>query len=222
MIKNLMVLSERCSGSHFVQYAITENFNINYLKNHDENRHFFGHENDTYTEEEINNTLFVCVVRDSIEWIDSFFKKLHYIPLDNRRNIKDFINNEWYSTYESINKIGQEIIEDRNIITKERYKNIFDLRKNKNNYFLNLYNKYKNVLILKYEDLRDDYENSLNIIKNKYNLQQKNIEYLKIIKYKGIYDALYFRKSVLISDKIKEFIKKNVDIEQEKKLGYLL
>jgi len=220
MIKNFMIFSERCSGSYFVQSAILENFDINYLMNRDESRHFFGHENDIYSEEEIESTLFVCVIRDSIEWIDSFFKKLHNIPLDNRRNIKDFINNEWYSIYESINKFGKEIIKDRNMITKARYKNIFDLRKNKNNYFLNLNNKYKNVLILKYEDLRDNYENTLCMIKNKYNLIQKNIEYLKIIKYKGIYDALYFRKPVLISDKIKEFIKKNVDIEQENKLGY--
>jgi len=219
MIQNLMIFSERCSGSYFVQSAILENFDINNLNRPDNFRHFFGHENDTYNEDEIESTLFICVVRDSIEWIDSFFKKLYYIPLNNRRNIKDFMNNEWYSIYE--NKL-EEIMEDRNMITKERYKNIFDLRKNKNDYFLNLNNKYKNVLILKYEDLRDDYENTLNMIKNKYNLKQKNIEYLKIIKYKGIYNSLYFRKPILISDKIKEFIKHNVDIEQENKLGYLL
>ena len=112
---------------------------------------------------------------------------------------------------------------DRNYITNERYKNIFELRKMKNDYFLNILpTKTKHYYILKYEDLRDDYENTLNKLKEKFNLIPKNIgnTYKRIDKMKGTFIALYELKPILISDEIKEIIKQKVDKEQENLIGY--
>jgi len=51
------------------------------------------------------------------------------------------------------------------IYTKNRYKNIYELRKVKYDYLLNdLPKKVKHYYFLKYEDLRDDYENTLDKI----------------------------------------------------------
>lgn len=223
MIQHFMIFSERCTGSHFLQYALTENFNIQYLSSHHKHKHFFGHENDIYTPAEIENTLFICLTRDPVEWIDSFFKRLHHVPQINRQSIDNFLKNEWYSIYEEGENAGKEIMEDRNMNTNERYKNIFEMRKNKNDYFLHkAQTRFKHILILKYEDLRDNYETMLENIKNKYNLQQKHANYIPIVRYKGTYTALYYKKPILLTDEIQEYIKQNVDVEQEKQLGYLL
>ena len=222
MIEHFMILSERCAGSHFVQYALLENFNIQYLKEHHKQKHFFGHENDIYSQEEIDRTLLICLVREPVEWIDSFFKRLHHVPPENKSNIDNFLKNEWYSIYEEGEIKGKEIMEDRNMNTKLRYKNILELRKTKNDYFLRtVKQKFKHVLILKYEDLRDDYNNTLDVIQKRFQLSKKEADYKKILRYKGTYTALYQKKTILISKESQEYIWSHVDAEQEKELGYI-
>ena len=219
MIENFTILGERCSGTHFLQYALSRNFKINYISGQ---KHFFGFSEPSNSD----NLLTICLIRNPIDWIDSFFKRKHHVPPHNKSKIEDFIFNEFYSIYETqedIKNKGYEIMEDRNYITGERYQNIFELRKMKNDYFLNIINKKaKNVYILKYEDLRDDYINTLNNLKNKFNLIPYKEEYEKIAKYKGTFNDLYELKPILISDEIKNIIKEKIDIEQEKLLGYEL
>jgi hypothetical protein len=54
---------------------------------------------------------------------------------------------------------------DRNIYTGERYKNIFELRYTKNKFLIDdLPNKVKNHILLRYEDVLDDFENTMNKI----------------------------------------------------------
>ena len=218
MINQFTILGERNSGTHFLQYAISFNFNIKYKKGV---KHFFGHSD--FPEETIDNTIYFCMTRDPIEWIDSLFKRLHHIPPENKKSIDNFIKNEWYSIYEEGDKKGQEIMEDRNIITKERYANIFELRKMKHNYFLNtIKNKVKHVYLIRYEDLLNDYETILNDIANIFNLSRKLDIWRPVPKYKGTFNTLYEKKPILLSPEIQEYIKKNVDLKQEQRLGYLL
>jgi hypothetical protein len=208
-------------GFTFVKYALIENFDVNFIK---KNSHWFGH-NDEFSEEEIESTLYIYVVREPVEWIDSFFKRLHHIPPENKKKIENFVKNEWYSIYEECEQNGKEIMEDRNIYTKERYKNIFELRKIKNEYMIHtLKHKFKHFLLLRYEDLRDRYNETLHFIKNKFQLKVKNdsSEYKKIIKYKGTYIALYVKKPILLTPEMQEYIRHRVDIQQEHDLGYLL
>jgi len=223
MIKDFMIFSEPCSGSHFLQYSLSDNFHIDYSNHHHSQRHFFGHENDIYSSEEIESTLFIYLTRDPVEWIDSFFKILHHVPSINKQNINNFVKNEWYSIYEMGDEINTEIMEDRNIFTKERYKNILEMRKIKNDYFLTIgKEKFTHFLILKYEDLRDDYKNTLNKIQTQFQLKPRNEKYKEIVKYKGSYNDLYYKKPIVINDEIQEYIKKNVDPEQEKIFGYIV
>lgn len=219
MFNQFTILGERCSGTHFVQYAISQNFPLKYATSF--KKHFFGHSDDVYSKDDIKNTLFICVVRDPVEWVDSFYKRLHHVPHENKQTAKAFCHNEWYSIYEEGPKNGDEILEDRNMITQERYKNILELRKVKHDYFLNVMKtKVKYFLLLRYEDLRDDYENTLSAIKTQFNLSQSCEEFKKIAKYKGTYTALYNKKPIMLSDEIQEYIRQNVDAEQETTLGY--
>jgi len=217
---NFSIFGERCSGTHFVKFAIMQNFHI---ENTDVNKHFFGINNDSDFENKIHNTLYICVVRHPIDWIDSFFKRHHHVPPENLESIDAFLSNNFYSIHEVGENINKEIIEDRHLITKERYKNIFELRKTKMDYFLNIIpTKAKHFMILRYEDLRDKYEETLDKIANEFNLVKKHDKYIQITKYKGTYTAEYYKKPILLSEDIQEYIKQNIDVHQEKQLGYLL
>jgi len=225
-IQRFIIMSERCTGSHFVQYAMLENFFIEYSRRHHHLRHFFGHENDmaSYTEEEKQTMLMICVVRNPVEWVDSFFKRKHHVPPENRHDIERFLKREWYSIYEQGDKKGQEIMEDRHFLTKKRYPHLLALRETKHDYFLYLekaLHLFPHVLILKYEDLRDDYENTLESIQTRFQLRRKHPhEWKKIVRYKGTYHALYEKKPILLSPEIQDYIWAHVNLEQEKTMGY--
>jgi hypothetical protein len=219
-IKNFFIFAERCSGTHFLEQAFFENFHIDYLSKNHVRRHFFGHEDDVYTEDEIETTLFVCLVREPVEWVDSVFRSQYHVPVENGKNIDNFLNNEWYSVYDPIYDIN-EIPEDRHLITKERYKNIFEMRRVKQDYLLNkLKHRVKHSIIIRYEDLRDDYKNTLDFIRYRYLLDVKSSDYKPIIKYKGRQDALYCKKDVSLSVDAINLIKRSIDVNQERFLGY--
>ena len=221
-IKYFTILGERNSGTHFLEYAFKFNFSsLTYLKNV---KHFFGY-GELETLPSLDETLIICLLRDPIEWIDSFFKRQHHVPPENKKSINHFIENIFYSIYEEGEKNNTEIMEDRNMITGERYKNIFELRKVKNNYLMNeIPKKVKHVFLLRYEELRDHYQETMQIIQTKFNLikNQSSLSssYKEIPNYKGTYIALYSKKPLLLSEEIQEYIRKNVDKEQENLLGY--
>lgn len=218
MIKYFTIYGERCSGTNFLMHAIKENFELEYTTKYAW-KHFFGNYNFEKNDEE-NNTLFIGIIRDPIEWIDSFYKKLHHIPVNNKKNIYTFLFNTFYSIYEDTKT---EIMEDRHIKTNNRYKNIFELRDIKNNYLINdMKLNVQNYLLIRYEDLRDNYDIVLNFFKNKFNLIQKYDNYIKINNYKGSYNKLFLKKNVKLNKNIIKLIKNNLNKEQENSIGYLV
>lgn len=213
-IKYFTTLGERCTGSTFLRYAIEWNFNIHFFNIC--GKHFFGHDNSDFMDEIMDETLVICIVRDPIDWIDSFFKRLHHVPIQNKKSIYNFLNNEFYSIYELGDVKDQERLDDRHIRTKERYRNIFELRRTKYDFFLNDVPKLaKNWVIVRYEDLRDDYDATLDRIKERFNLECKETPYRRIEKYKGTYIAEYYKKPILLSSRTQEYIMDHVDKEQE-------
>jgi len=216
MLKSFTIYGERCSGTNFLQKAIEENFDLKLNWDYDF-KHWFGHYEFKNTEKE-DETLFLGIIREPITWIDSFFKKPHHLHSNNRINIKNFLFNEISSYFEDTNN---EIIQDRNMITKKRYKNIFELRYLKNNYLINeMPKKVKNYLLIRYEDLNNDYELILGFIEKKFNLIRKNKDFKKIVTYKGGDDTLFVKKELNLNNKIMNMIINNLNKEQEKTLGY--
>jgi hypothetical protein len=215
-IENFTILGERNTGTHFLQFSLLSNFQLNYLRNI---KHFFGFVEPLNHE----NLLTICVVRNPIDWIDSFFKRHHHVSPENLESIDAFLTNNFYSIHEVGENINKEIMEDRHIYTKNRYKNIFEMRKVKN-FFLTseMKKKVKNYILIRYEDLRDNYDVVLDFIKNKFNLTQKHKVYKKIDTYKGTKKELFIKKNVTLTSKIIKVIKNNLDLEQEKSIGYLL
>lgn len=238
-IQYFTILGERCSGTHFLQHAILKHFAISYKKGE---KHFFGnkefrdamppdtpldslalHEKQMREIDQIppEELLVFALVREPVEWVDSFFKRKHHVPKCNREPFQHFVSCEFYSVYEEGPKKGEEILEDRNWETKQRYKNLFELRKWKCRYMLDeLPKRYPHCVFLKYEDLRDNYEPTLERIQTQFQLQRKTETYEPIRKYKGTYNALYEKKPVLLTAEEQQYIWKNVDAEQERRMGY--
>jgi hypothetical protein len=241
-IKYFTIFGERCTGTHFLQHAILKNFDIAYLKGE---KHFFGHkekrnlrdvpdETLTIREKELkvfdnappDETIAFAMVRDPVEWIDSFFKRPHHVPPENRKTIEQFITSDFYSIYEEGFSKNQEIMDDRNWLTKERYRDIFELRKWKCEYMLNILpNQYKHFYFIRYEDLRDNYMETLDKIRVFFDTsglkcKKTSNEYESVVKYKGTYNALYEKKQVMLSNTIQQYIREHVDAQQETGLGY--
>jgi hypothetical protein len=213
-LKYFTIIGERCSGTTFIECAIKWNFKLEYYPTC--RKHFFGHDNSVFDSEKMKETLVIYVTRDPVEWIDSLFKRLHHVAPQNKKSIYNFLNNEFYSIHELEPVKWQELMEDRNIITKERYRNIFELRKVKNNFILETLPKLvDNVQVIRYENLRENYEVTLEKLYSKYNLERLWDHYKTIPKYKGTYLIEYFKKPILINEKTQKYIKNTIDKEQE-------
>jgi len=235
-IKKFIIYGERCSGTNFLENAILENFNIEISWEHG-SKHFFCF--NTYDKRNFDDTLYIGIVRNPIYWINSFSKELHHVPEINRKNLHNFLFNEFYSINDEVeilpklqtvlfNNKPQKVYrysvmrEDLNYLTNKKYKNIFELRKLKNDYLMNeMPTKVKNYILINYENLLNNYEETLEFIKNKFNLTQKYANLKKIEKYKKS-DTYNFvkQRQITLSPTIVDIIWKNLDVEQESKLGY--
>ena len=222
MIKNFTIFGERCSGTNFLEKSIIENFEIDITWKYGW-KHFFGHHNFTNDNEE-DETLFICIIRDPIDWINSLLIDKHHMPKENIKDINTFLFNTFYSV-KNIDT-NEEILEDRNMITKQRYKNIFELRKVKNDFLIiKLPKLVKNYVIIKYEDLRDNFYNVMYYLQINFNLIKKNDVFFKSIKYYNGWkesDKYYEKKDIKLNDFIINILINNLDVHQENILNYLI
>ena len=235
-IKKIIIYGERCSGTNFLENAILENFDVE-ISWEQGSKHFFCF-ND-YNKRNFDDTLYIGIVRNPIYWINSFSKELYHVPEINRQNLRNFLFNEFYSINDEIeiapklqtilfNNNHQKIykcttmVEDLNYKTNKKYKNIFELRKIKNEYLIDVMpTKVKNYILINYEKLLTNYEETLEFIKNKFNLTQKHATFKKIQKYKKSDTYNFVRqRQITLTPFIVDIIWKNLDIQQESKLGY--
>ena len=218
MVKYFTIMGERCSGTNFLESAILKNFNLELIW-HYGYKHFFGFYNFKNKNPIIENdddVLFIGIVREPISWINSLFEKKYHIPNQNKQNINKFLNNEFYS----IDDNGNEIMEDRNYRNGKRYKNIYEMRYYKNHYLINHSKKVKNYLLIRYEDLKNNYEDTLKFIEKKYKLKPKFDNYVKINTYKGQGNQIFTEKSIKLNNNIINKIKNGLSKKQEKSIGY--
>ena len=236
-IKKFAILGERCSGTNFLEESITNNFNIEYTAEYG-NKHFFCYNN--YEMNSTKETLFIGIIRNPIYWINSFSKELYHVPEINK-NINNFLFNEFYSVEEKFKNteyLSNNIFvmnnnlnnnkpklnhKDLNYLNGKKYTNIFELRKVKNNFLINVMpNKVKNYILINYEDLLFNYTQTLQIIKDKFGLQQKIPEFIRIKKYKKSDTYNFVRqREITLPVNIIQIIWNNLNVEQEKSLGYI-
>jgi hypothetical protein len=213
MVKNFTIYGERCSGTNYLEQLILENFEIPVTWEYGW-KHFFGFSN-------FNNsdyTLFFGIVRSPIPWINSFFKNPYHVPPRNN-TIQNFLKNPFFS----INDKNEVMNEDLNYTNNQIYNNIFELRKVKNDYLLNIMpNKVKNYVFINYEYIKAEPFDFLESIRVKFGLKKRFTYYKNIDYYKFKKDVKYIEKPVTLQPQIIYFIKQNLDIEQERRLNYKL
>lgn len=166
MIKNFTIYGERCSGTKFLEDCFKKYTRLNVTWDFGW-KHFFGY-NDQDILQNGDNTLFLCIVRDPYQWLMSFNRKRHHI-IDKKST--NFFADEIHSVKKHIDNFV-EIMEDRNVINGQRYKNIFELRKYKCRYLwyeLPLY--AKNNYFIRYEDLLSNNRMVMNDIVNAFDIK---------------------------------------------------
>jgi hypothetical protein len=148
-MKKVTIYGERCSGTNYLEELLILNFDVEIVWCYGW-KHFFGYSDLS----DSDDTLFIGIIRNLEDWINSLYREKHHLPDHLTKTIDTYLNNTFYSIYDNKN----EIIEDRNIDTGERYKNIFELRLVKNKYLIEkMPNLVKNYCLITYDDLLDNF-----------------------------------------------------------------
>jgi hypothetical protein len=239
-IKKFAILGERCSGTNFLEELISHNFHLLYTTEYG-SKHFFCF--DDYSNKNTADTLFIGIIRNPIYWLNSFSKEQYHVPEHNRKNLTSFLFNEFYSVRDEIdatttprdsnifimnNKFYTHKYNmnnnDLNYTTGQKYKNIFELRKLKNDYLINIMpTKVENYILVNYEDLLYNMEITLNTIKQQFNLIQSKAVFVPVKKYKKS-DTYKFvaQRQITFTPAVVKMIWNNLDVIQENNLGYFM
>ena len=167
-INNFTIYGERHSGTNWLEKLITNSFNIPITWKYDY-KHFFGC-CDWEVLNKAQNTLFIGIYRNIYNWIGGMKKMPYHLESNKVLDIKPWQSVRGISKYNSFC--------DSHWYTKEKYKDIFDMRHNKLE-FLYLYMPYlvDNYVLIKYEDLIEHTYDIVNMISVKYNLNIVNKKY---------------------------------------------
>ena len=126
MLKKCTIYGERCSGTNYLENIIKMNFNVDITWKYGW-KHFFGFQDKALKNSD--DTLFLCIVRNLPDWINSFYREQHHLPLRYMTNLSPkkkldiFLNKEIYSVEEKnirFKRCTKEIMTDRNIYTGKR------------------------------------------------------------------------------------------------------
>lgn len=216
-IKNYTILGERCSGTNFLMQAITTNFDIYFTWEYG-HKHFFGFSdyansdntlfigivrestkwlnsifrNKFHFQDKMRGSVFNFLNSECWSYVDFDPKKADIKPKKNK-DIYDIRNmNALKNNNSGVLVQDQEILQDRHIYTNNRYKNIFELRKIKSHFLLyDMPKLVKNYMLIRYEDLNDNYDLMLSFIQRKYCLKPKFNDFKPIKYYKNSNNKSY-------------------------------
>ena len=100
MIKKFTIYGERCSGTNYLKNLILANFDVNLTWEYGW-KHFFGF--NEIESKDTNDVLFICIVRNLPDWINSFFREKHHMQIkykknmSNKEKLDEFLNKEFFS-----------------------------------------------------------------------------------------------------------------------------
>ena len=150
MIKKFTIFGERHCSTNYTQKIVSSTFNLPFTAEFG-HKHWYGFREIKEEEE----TLFLFCVRNPYDWIIALFTLPHEVGVRGKKNLISFLSNEWFSNHYG----PTEIMEDRDMDTKQRYANIFAMRKKKMNYILDNFRfDIKNFEIIRYEDMENEEE----------------------------------------------------------------
>lgn len=204
-IHKFAIYGERHSGTKFLEETIKQTFDLEITKFFGF-KHWMGFADPSSIRYKDRGILFFGIIRHPYDWISAFFNMPHHVPRHNRNKLEKFLLNEWYS----VDNNGQEIIFDRNYLTKLRYKNIFELRKFKTLYLADTMPlTAQNYILVTYEFLINHYDKFLNIVSDRFQLLKK-----------GTGSKPFTKPQLILDNHIKKIIDSNIDWSVESVFGY--
>lgn len=212
MIRKFTIYGERCSGTNYLENLILMNFDVKITWEYG-HKHFFGFNKLTNSDD----TLFICIVRNPYDWINSLYREQHHLP-QQFKNIENFLNDQYYSLGGENNNYQIDL----SIYSNQKYINIFEMRHIKLKFLMeDMPLLVKNYIFIKYEDLINDFINTMNKIKEKGLIVKPNIEFpLNTFIYKKSRNQI-FKPDIKINYISKEQIDKKMIQFYEIKLNYV-
>lgn len=196
-LKKVTIYGERCSGTNYLEELLLANFDVEIVWTYGW-KHFFGFNDLTNSDD----TLFIGIVRNLEDWLNSLFREKHHLKPELTENVDVFLNSQFCSFYDLSEN---EIMQDRNMHTKERYTNIYEMRLVKTKFLIeDMPMSVKHYCLITHESLVNDFLNTMNMLKE-CNLKIKSdIEFpVNIFHYKKNNNATFVKKENTIpSDKI--------------------
>ena len=236
MITKCVIYGERCSGTTYLENIIRLNFDVEFQSK----IHFFGFPQEQELEQELeqeqeltekkelydNKTLVIGITRHPVKYMNSLFHDKWHIAPHLHDNIDNFLNAEFWSCNDTIPTIKSiEIMADRHIYTHARYTNIFELRDTKLRFLIeDMPNLVQNYILIKYEDLKDNFVNTVAKLQSMGLPIKKNIAYpVNTEQYK------FVKKTTFVADKRPDLIDKKLifgsqyfKTKYELQLGYIV
>lgn len=213
MVSQYVIYGERHSGTKFLQKLVQSNLNI-VLANNFQHKHFFTPDHILKkTLEDVEQTVFLCIVRNPYDWILAFHKERHHCGIIGANNLYTFMSKSWISRQPFL---GPEILSDRHLYNGTRYKNIFHMRSTKNMFMYSILPIYvKHHMFIKYEDfLQDGYADYFIKYMSRV-FRIKKINHYNNIIFRNKHD--YYHK---IDTNLLTFINNNIDWSIENQIGY--
>ena len=228
MITQVKIIGERVSGTCFIDKLVRNNtpLTINPDFGH---KHFFQ-EIENIKKKKTDHILFIYITRDIIEWLQSFIQSTYHAsePIRSCKNFSEFIRHEWSCIYDEtfgikpLNKLyKKEMMNERDPVTKKRFKNVMKLRTSKIQHSLLIEDFVENFVHVRYEDVRDEPELFIETICRMFQIP-KNVEFTPIVHVKGRGTIKYVRKTYPeIKEEDLKYIISEMDEDIEKKIGYM-
>ena len=82
MFKKYTIYGERCSGTNYLENIIDINFDVNITWEY--GWKVFGFQDCMLKNSD--DTFFICIVRNLPDWINTFYRTMHHLPLKYKNN----------------------------------------------------------------------------------------------------------------------------------------
>ncbi len=201
LLKRYHIYGERSSGTNFLDHSIKDNFDaINVfddVKDVDDiieryrtygHKHWFGDDLDLSNTDDV---LFLCIVRDPIDWLRSIYRTPRNLYEPMVESQERFLFGKYAST---------AVFYDEKVSFKlgghESCNNIFEVRHIKLEWICEKLPKLvKNYMLIRYEDLKNDFQGTMKKIKDmglikKNDISEDIVKMKKWMKRDGLNDPI--------------------------------
>jgi hypothetical protein len=234
-ITKLFVISERCSGSNYINNLVLKNFEVQ-----DERlgqKHFppwydlpemmYRGNSQYYTFAGTEDFLFIIIFRNPYDWVRSIHQKpFHAHSSLVNVSFSKFIRTPWkLSSYDKTAQKQQRLnhLVDRNPLNGSHFDNVLKLRTAKIKNMLQILDRAPNVYYINYEIVRDHPQEVLQEIKSLFRIAAKP-SYTPVTTYKGRENKGEYKPKVYkpLSQKDLNYINSQLDPSIEAQIGYSL